>query len=77
MTERLELKAKYPGITDDLLDNLISDTDPNHKAQVLATLDEIMTLGNTGKSSEEIVEIIKSTPRTKQASGGLTSMLGE
>ena len=77
MTERLELKAKYPGITDDLLDNLINDTDPNHKAQVLATLDEIMTLGNTGKSSEEIVEIIKSTPRTKQASGGLTSMLGE
>ena len=77
MVERMELKAKYPGITDELLDNLINDTDPNHKAQVLATLDEIMTLGNTGKSSEEIVEIIKSTPRTKQASGGLAALLGE
>jgi hypothetical protein len=68
--ERFRLKQKYPGIDDKLLTNIINDTDPNNKARVLAILDEAMTLGNAGKSSEEIVEIIKSTPKQKMATGG-------
>jgi hypothetical protein len=68
--ERFKLKQKYPGIDDKLLTNIINDTDPNNKARVLAILDEAMTLGNAGKSSEEIVEIIKSTPKQKMATGG-------
>jgi hypothetical protein len=70
MAERFKLKQKYPGIDDKLLTNIINDTDPNNKARVLAILDEAMTLGNAGKSSEEIVEIIKSTPKQKMATGG-------
>jgi hypothetical protein len=77
MTERMELKAKYPGITDSLLDDIIGDPDPNNKARALAALDEAMTLQKTGKSETEIIEILKSTPKKEMASGGLTSMLGE
>ena len=68
--ERFRLKQKYPGIDDKLLTNIINDTDPNNKARVLAILDEAMTLGNAGKSSEEIVEIIKRTPKQKMETGG-------
>ncbi len=77
MTERMELKAKYPGITDSLLDDLIGDPDPNNKARALATLDEAMTLQQSGKSEEEIIEILKSTPKQEMASGGLAALLGE
>ena len=77
MTERLELKAKYPGITDSLLDDIIGDPDPNNKARALAALDEAMTLQQSGKSEEEIIEILKSTPKQEMASGGLAAMLGE
>jgi hypothetical protein len=68
--ERFRLKQKYPGIDDTLVTNIINDTDPNNKARVLAILDEAMLLGNSGKSSEEIVEIIKSTPKKEMATGG-------
>ena len=37
MTERLELKARYPGITDDLLDSILIDDNPQRKAEVLAS----------------------------------------
>jgi hypothetical protein len=74
--ERFRLKQKYPGIDDTLVTNIINDTDPNNKARVLAILDEAMTLGNAGKSSEEIVEIIKSTPKTKMATGGRAGYYG-
>jgi hypothetical protein len=77
MTERMELKAKYPGITDSLLDDIIGDPDPNNKARALATLDEAMTLQQSGKSEEEIIEILKSTPKQEMAGGGLAALLGE
>ena len=77
MTERLELKAKYPGITDDLLDNILIDDNPQRKAEVLATIDEAFKMMEKGKGTEEIIETFKNTTRTKQASGGLAAMLGE
>ena len=77
MVERLELKAKYPGITDDLLDKILVDDNPQRKAEVLATIDEAFKMMEKGKGTDEIIETFKNTTRTKQASGGLTSMLGE
>jgi hypothetical protein len=48
MAERFKLKQKYPGIDDDLLTKIIEDTDPVHKASVLAKIDMAMELGKSG-----------------------------
>ena len=70
MTERLELKARYPGITDDLLDSILIDDNPQRKADVLATLDEAFAMMRKGKGPDEVLRIIKDMNRTKQADGG-------
>ena len=70
MAERFKLKQKYPGLDDDLLTSIIEDTDPMHKASVLAKIDMAMELGKTNKSADEIIEILKSEPETKMATGG-------
>ena len=70
MAERARLKLKYPGITDDLLDKILIDDNPQRKAEVLATIDEAFRMMEKGKGPEEIVEIFKNTKRTKNAKGG-------
>ena len=70
MMERLELKARYPGITDDLLDSILIDNNPQRKEEVLATLDEAFTMMGKGKGPDEVLRIIKDMNRTKQADGG-------
>ena len=79
MTERFELKEKYPGIDDDLLTAIIDDPDPNNKAQVLATLEQLMELQRQGKTPEEAVDIIKKTMltgRRDNSKGGLQYLMG-
>ena len=76
MAERFRLKQKYPGLDDDLLTNIIEDTDPVHKASVLAKIDMAMELGKTNKSADEIIEILKSEPTTKMATGGRAGYYG-
>ena len=68
--ERARLKLKYPGITDDLLNKILIDDNPQRKAEVLATIDEAFKMMEKGKGPEEIVEIFKNTKRTKNAKGG-------
>jgi len=72
MVERLELKQKYPGITDDLLDKILIDDNMQRKAEVLATMDEAIKMMEKGKGADEIVETFKNVTRTKQAYGGIT-----
>ena len=74
--ERLRLKQKYPGIDDDLLTRIIEDKDPQHKALVLAELDNAMELMKRDISSEEVVDILKQTSRTKNSKGGLNYLSG-
>ncbi len=79
MVERLELQQKYPGLDDDLLTAIIDDPDPNNKAQVIGTLDQLMELQKQGKSPEEAVDIIKQTMftgRKDNAQGGLNYLMG-
>ena len=71
MVERLELKQKYPGITDDLLDKILIDDNMQRKAEVLATIDEAFKMMEKGKSSDEILDTMKNVTRTKQADGGI------
>ena len=74
--ERMEYKVKYPGISDELLDQLVSDTDPQRKATVLATLDEAFKMMDEGMTMDDVLSTIKKTPRTKQADGGLSYLMG-
>ena len=74
--ERATLEKKYPGIDQNLLTKIIEDKDPQRKAEVLATLDEAMIMGNKGMSTEKIIETLMSTPRKKQAEGGLSYLVG-
>ena len=77
MTERFELKQKYPGIDDKLLTQIIDDPDPQRKAEVLATIDQAFELMKQGKSPDEVLDIMKQmTDRTKQAGGGLSYLSG-
>ena len=69
MVERLEIKAKYPGIDDELVDKILIDDDPQRKAEVLATLDEAFRMMEKGKGADEIVDTFKNQTRTKQAMG--------
>ena len=71
MAERFKLKQKYPGISEDLLTNIIEDTDPVHRASVLAKMDQAMKLiVGEGKGTDEAIDILKSEPKTKMATGG-------
>jgi len=76
MYERMQLKIKYPGITDDLIQKIMIDDNPQRKAELLATLDEAYKMVDKGMSSDEILNTIKNTPRTKQADGGLNYLMG-
>jgi hypothetical protein len=68
--ERRVLQDKYPGITDDLLDMILADNNPQRKAEVLATIDEAFRMLEKGKGPREIIQTFQKTPRTKQAQGG-------
>ncbi len=72
MVERLQLKKKYPGITDDLLDKILIDDNMQRKAEVLATIDEAFRMLEKGKGTDEILDTMKNVTRTKQADGGIT-----
>jgi len=85
LAERFRLKKKYPGIDDELLTNIIEDTDSQHKAEVLGRLDEAFEMMNQGKGPDEIIDIFESLKNTRKdnatggrvraASGGLADIL--
>ena len=77
MTERFELMKKYPGIDEKLVAKIVDDPDPQRKAEVLATIEQAFELMKKGKSSDEVLDIMKQmTDRTKQAGGGLSYLSG-
>ena len=68
MTARI-IKAKYPQAPDELAE-MIADLPNDKKALALADLDRVMLLEESGRSPNEIVEIMKREPETKMADGG-------
>jgi len=71
--ERTALKTKYPGISDDLLEKILIDDNPQRKADVMGTIDDYMKLREIGKSEAEAFDIITksfSKNPTKHAEGG-------
>ena len=74
--QRMTLKIKYPGISDELIAKIMADDDPQRVAEVLATMDEAFKMMDKGMSSDEILKTFKTTPRTKNAGGGLNYLMG-
>jgi hypothetical protein len=69
--EMESIKQKYGNmISDDLLQKIMVDDNPQRKAEVLASIDEAMKMQEKGIAPEEIINIMKNTTRTKQADGG-------
>ena len=68
MTARI-IKAKYPQIPDELAET-VADLPNDKKVLALADLDQILLLQQSGRSSDEIIEIMKREPETKMADGG-------
>ena len=77
LVERFELKQKYPGIEEELLNQIIDDPDPQNKAEALATLDQAMTLADEGKGTDEIISILQRLKKTRRdnSEGGLNSLM--
>jgi hypothetical protein len=77
MAERFELKERFPGIDEELVTKIVEDPDPQRKAEVIATIEQAFELMKQGKSSDEVLDIMKQmTDRTKQAGGGLSYLSG-
>ena len=75
--KQLDIMVKYADrLDDDLLKEIILDPDPNNQAAALATIEQAETLVKEGKSIDEVMSILQSTPRTKQAEGGLSYLMG-
>ena len=66
--QRMELKIKYPGISDELIAKIMADDDPQRVAEVMATMDEGLKMMEKGMSTDEIIGAFKKTPRTKTVS---------
>ena len=70
MSEADALRQKYPGISDDLVNKILIDDNPQRKAELLGTLDEAFRMMEKGKGADEVLEIFKNTSRTKNSTGG-------
>jgi hypothetical protein len=73
-SEATKLREKYPGISEALLDKLVKDNNPQRKAEVLAALDEVLTMMDKGMDKDEIIGVLKKTTRTENNEGGLNTL---
>ena len=70
------LMKKYPGMNIKLATQIANDTNPKRKSDVIAMVEQTMEMGSKGMSGDEIIDIFKKTPRTKQADGGQATSTG-
>ena len=65
------LKLEFPGISDDMINNILTDTNPQRIAEVKQTMREAMAMTEKGMGTDTIIQTIKdSWKRKTQASGG-------
>ena len=78
LDEQKIIAKKYGELVDeDLLRNMLWDMDPQHQAEVMASIDEMLIMQNVkGMGPESIIETVKeSWKRKPSASGGLAGIL--
>ena len=71
------LMLKYQGMDRPLAEQIATEINPRKKADIIAMVEQTIKMGNKGMSGDDIIQTFKNTPRTKQATGGLASILGE
>ena len=64
------LKLEFPGISDEMIENILTDTNPQRIAEVKQTMREALKMGEKGMSPEGIIKTLKDTSRKKNAEGG-------
>ena len=70
----IELRGEFPGITDEMINNILTDKNPQRIAEVKQTMREAFKMQEKGMSPDEIIKTFEDTSRTKQASGGLQTL---
>ncbi len=76
MVERFELKQRFPGLDEELLNRILVDDNPQRKAEVIATLEESYKMLEKGMDPGDIIDTFKNTSRRKNAQGGLNYLMG-
>ena len=76
LAERFELKQRFPGLDDTLIDRILVDDNTQRKAEVLATIEESYKMLEKGMDPGDIIETFKNTSRRKNAQGGLNYLMG-
>jgi len=69
------LMKKYPGMNKELAEQ-IATSEPIKKADIIAMVEQTFKMSEKGMSGDDIIQTFKNTTRTKQATGGLASILG-
>jgi hypothetical protein len=69
------LMLKYPGMDKNLAEQ-IATSEPIKKADIIAMVEQTFKMSEKGMSGDDIIQTFKNTTRTKQATGGLASILG-
>jgi len=69
-----KLRKEFPGISDDLIKQILFDDNPQRIAEVKQTMREGLKMQEIGKGDDEILQILKNTSRTKQAHGGIIGL---
>jgi hypothetical protein len=65
-----QLRKEFPGIDDNMIRNILTDTNPQRIAEVKQTLREALEMQGKGMGHEEIIQTFKKTKPTKHATGG-------
>jgi hypothetical protein len=72
-----KIKDEFYGVIDDTLMKQVEvDDNPQRLAEVYASIKEGLTMQKKGMTPEEIIRVMKQTPRTKNSQGGLNYLMG-
>jgi hypothetical protein len=72
-----KIRDEFYGVIDDTLMKQVEvDDNPQRLAEIYASIKEGLTMQEKGMTPEEIIRVMKQTPRTKNADGGLNYLLG-
>ena len=76
MSPEDQLRDEFPGISDKLIRQILTDKNPQRIAEVKATMREALKMQEKGMGPDQIIDLFKKTPRTKNASGGRVPLAG-
>ena len=76
MSKADQLRQEFPGITDDMIEKILMDDNPQRIAEVKQTMREALKMQEKGMSTEEIINSFESIKRKDNAQGGLNYLMG-